>query len=526
MTTKENWYRRKRPELQFRIIKAIALSGHSSNNKLTRKLKVSHPVISAALNSLKTAKLIEYSHSEVHIHSKGRSEIYYSLTEKGWKEFISEIPIPKEFCVAILNTYRIRAQSGALKPMNKTELDSYFEIYKQKYLGYTSTQGHLVQSPFFNKLYEQWLAEYRQSFYEQSQLKRTTSLIDSPFFEKCYEESLEKYDPNGITVVQKVLECLAIHRSITEKQIYECLKSKHEETKEKLAGKIFRYPDFVREQIEHDYDVTKENISRVIDRYSHVERYIQGLLTPEEIEYNRVTRKYLEFLSHLVVIKKKNEDEPRYELSLFGIMLILAIVSHPQQKMLHVKNIDRGFVTTENDLTSFYKIVSKNYADKLPLIFGKWPIITSIWPHAYKGFLPVLYQNTIDEFTRFVRLGSVSITLGGVKEYIDSMEGIAFHIASKLIEIYQSLRSVRKKYDHTAISDLDQMHNIEHDENTEQDANAAISFLVEKEKELSAFLKYADLANYLMSIDDKKTDQIVDSLYDSDFSVIEEGTGQ
>ena len=206
--------------------------------------------------------------------------------------------------MAILNSYRIRAQSGALKPMNKTELDSYFEIYKQKYLGYTSTQGHLVQSPFFNKLYEQWLAEHRQSFYEQSQLKRTTSLIDSPFFEKCYEESLEKYDPNGITVVQKVLECLAIHRSITEKQIYECLKSKHEETKEKLAGKIFRYPDFVREQIEHDYDITKENISRVIDRYSML-KDIQGLLTPEELEYNRVTRKYLEFLSHLVVIKKK-----------------------------------------------------------------------------------------------------------------------------------------------------------------------------------------------------------------------------
>jgi DNA-binding MarR family transcriptional regulator len=273
MTTKENYYHRKKPELQFRIIKAIALSGHSSNNKLTRKLRVSHPVISAALNSLKTAKLIEYSHSEVHIHSKGRSEIYYSLTEKGWKEFISEFPTPEEFCTAILNSHRIRAQSGALKPMNNAELYSYFEIYKQKYLGYTSTQGHLVQSPFFNKLYEQWLAEYRQSYYEQSQLKRISSLVRSPFFEECYEESLEKYDPNGITVVQKVLECLAIHRSITEKQIYEYLKLKHEETKEKLAGKIFRYPDFVREQIEHDYDVTNENISRVIDRYSHVERY-------------------------------------------------------------------------------------------------------------------------------------------------------------------------------------------------------------------------------------------------------------
>ena len=170
-------------------------------------------------------------------------------------------------------------------------------------------------------------------------------------------------------------------------------------------------------------------------------------------------------------------------------MLILAIVSHPQQKMLHVEKIDRGFVTTENDLTSFYKIVSKNYADKLPLIFGKWPIITSIWPHAYKGFLPVLYQNTIDEFTRFVRLGTVSITLGGVKEYIDSMEGIAFHIASKLIEIYQSIRSVRKKYDHTAISDLDQMHNIEHDENTEQDANAADIFSSRKRKRAVGVLK-------------------------------------
>jgi hypothetical protein len=55
----------------------------------------------------------------------------------------------------------------------------------------------------------------------------------------------------------------------------------------------------------------------------------------------------------------------------------------------------------------------------------------------------------------------------------------------------------------------------------EQDDNIEISFLIEKERELSAFLKYADLANYLISLEDKKTDRGLNSLHNSDLLVIE-----
>jgi hypothetical protein len=176
----------------------------------------------------------------------------------------------------LLESYKVRQRSGWLSPMSSKDFELHYKSFEQKYLGYSSTRGYLVQSPFFSKLYEQWLAEFRPGLFGQDHLKHIIELVHSPFFEKCYEESLKISDLNGVTVVQKVFECLAIHRSITEKQIDDLLYSEQKRHEEKLAVKTS--PDFFQDQLEFHYAITPSNISRVIDRYTLSDRYMQDEL--------------------------------------------------------------------------------------------------------------------------------------------------------------------------------------------------------------------------------------------------------
>ena len=123
------------------------------------------------------------------------------------------------------------------------------------------------------------------------------------------------------------------------------------------------------------------------------------------IEHRDTIKRYLSILFHFIIIEIPDIDtkEPRYELSLLGIVLILAIVTHPHQKMFYANHVA---VKNNEDLISFYNKVSANYVDKLPLIFGKWTFLTNTWRYAYRWFLPVLYLNIEDEFARAMTSGS------------------------------------------------------------------------------------------------------------------------
>jgi DNA-binding MarR family transcriptional regulator len=483
-------YPKQIPKLQFRIIREIALAGQLSNVKLKERLEVSHSVISDAIKVLVDRGIIKKSHIDAVKHQYGKPEKYYALTEIGLDEFKNGNPTPDEFVEGLLKSYRVRGRRYFwLNPMGNKEFEFHYKLFEQKYVGYSSTHGYLVQSPFFNKLYEQWLAEYRPALFGQNHLKNIIELTHSPFLEKCYEESLKINDPNGITVFQKVLECLAIRRSITEKQIEEFLNSKQKQIEERLAGKTFKYPDFIQDQIEFHYAITPDNIRRVIDRYTFSESYKDEF---EDVSYETVIKKYLEFLSRLVIIKTDYDDGPKYELSLFGIMLILGIITRSNQKMLYKRD---GVKKNDEDLVEFYSTISRNYADKLPLVFGKWDLLTKAWGYAYRWFLPVLYQNIEDEYARAMRSGSVTVTLGGVKEYQETMQEIAFHTTAKLFELYEVLSSV-----------------------------SGHPVLKRKHRELAVLLKYADLSRFIKKLKDKNLTQVNQHLelaYNSELSIIE-----
>ena len=217
--------------------------------------------------------------------------------------------------------------------------------------------------------------------------------------------------------------------------------SKQRLIEEKLGRKSSMGPNFIQNQTEFHCAITPDNIKRVIDRYTLSGSYIRDELKQSDngFDYDGVVKKYLEFLSRLVIVKTDGADGPRYELSLLGVILILAIVTHPHQKMFYKNN---ELEKNNLDLVKFYSIVTQNYADKLPLIFGKWALLTRTRAYAYEWFLPVFYQNIGDEFTRAIRPGPVTVTLGGVKEFQETMQEIAFHTTVRLFDLYRGLSSV------------------------------------------------------------------------------------
>ena len=528
MPTKPKQYRK----LQFQILKEIALNGHLSNRKLRERLEVSHPVISEAIKSLMDRRLVEISYIDSTEPQGGKPEKYYTLTKQGLEEFISRIPAPEEFFQALLKSYNLRLQTGWLNTstMSIKDFELHHESYKQKYFGYSSTHAYVIQSSFFNKIYEQWLAEYRPGLFSQYRLKNIIDLAHSPFIEKCYEESL-KINDYAITIVQKVLECLAIHRSITEKQIEEYLNSNQKFIEEKLGRKISKYPDFYQGQIEFHCAITPANIKRVIERYTLSESHMQDELKQydDAFDYDGVVKKYLEYLSRLAIVRTDCAEGPRYELSLLGVMLTLAIVTHPHQQMFYK---DNEFEKNNIDLVKFYSIVSQNYADKLPLIFGKWALLTRTREYAYEWFLPVLYQNIEDEFARAIRPGPVTVTLGGVKEFQETMQEIAFHTTVRLFDLCRGLSSVLSDSDpneNPEIPLIRQKPGLDLTQKEKADLSAlkqrqkaGLLALEQKQNELAALLKYADLDIFIHELkDDNKNPTHLELVHNSELSIIE-----
>jgi DNA-binding MarR family transcriptional regulator len=495
--------------LQIKIINAIGLAGHLSNSKLTDRMNISHPVVSDAITSLLQRRLIEFSYVDEERTTKthksgGRPEKYYALTRNGLGLFIDENPAPEEFFTAILNFYTIREQSFLLRrnttiPVRIEEFENYFKRFKNECLSYASTQGYLIQSPFFGKLYRQWIVDNKPYFFEEEHLKYITTTIHSPFLENCLDQLFGKNSTNRIPITQKVLECLAIHRSLTEEQICKHISSKQKRIENKLGRS--KYPDFVQNSA-----VTKENIAISINLYTLNKNYLQsGFQTSVDYDYNKIMKSYVEYLSHLIIVKHESPMGSRYELSLFGILLILSIITDRRQKMFYT--IGNKFEKTEEDLISFYDKISQAYPEKLPLIFGKWALLSRINHNAYRWFLPVINQ-IIGDATQY---SSVPITLGGIKEYQDCLHGITFYTITQLFKIYEGLSSALSNNNQN--NDLD-IPLINKDTNSE-----ILLTLQEKEKELTAFLKYADLGRFVKHLE--QINQLSDSGYNSELSIIE-----
>src|SRR5215212_1980100 len=102
-----NWYdtKKRKPQLQIKILDALAIKGKISKNKAKNLLKkkptrkkentiYNYKEISDAFDILKNKGLIEFSNTT---EGSGKPEKHYRITERGLSSIIAEEPTPDKF---------------------------------------------------------------------------------------------------------------------------------------------------------------------------------------------------------------------------------------------------------------------------------------------------------------------------------------------------------------------------------------------------------------------------------------------
>ncbi len=414
------WYGGKKPTLQIGILRSIAIEGELSKRKLQDSLNAHYPDISDATELLKKRKIIEWSRDD---HKSRRAEHYYKLTRRGLEVIIDEFPDLEIFWKGIINYCYLSKNS-----ISSEDFDVYYKAFEAKYVGYSQTLDFFFQFDFVDKLLERWI----------------------------------KSNKEPINIVQKVLECIAIHRCITLEQIINYLqmqKTKYEygileEHRNRVGNKNAQFSDLITESQRIRYnenDILRENIISVIDGHTLSSDSFDQF--SELSERSEINAQYSDFINHLLIHVIENKAGNRYELTLFGIILILAIIhyNHRYQSKIYFNE----FLDKPRD-KNYYNIIVSNYKDKLPLIFAKWQLLTEVFngvDQLMANFEPIFYKE--------IRAPLISrpMNIGGVKEIYENTLGIAYYRYSKLAEIHESGVTSLEDISETRVGELSLVNN-------------------------------------------------------------------
>jgi hypothetical protein len=153
---------------------------------------------------------------------------------------------------------------------------------------------------------------------------------------------------------------------------------------------------------------------------------------------------YSDFMLHLFIVTKRIITGLVYELSLFGLMLVMAIItyrfagSHRSDRHHLINGINTSFgghklFYNSMDLKQCFDTVAVNYKDKIPLIFGKWDFLRShLGLMLYDSFDFLVYKDnrsyTFEE----------TIWFSGTKEYYDDLQALTRNAIKLLYPIYIS----------------------------------------------------------------------------------------
>ena len=200
-------------------------------------------------------------------------------------------------------------------------------------MGHPAVNSYLLQSQFFYKLVKNWLEDNYYAF----------------------------DNSDNTSISQKVLECMAIKRRITLQQLCKMTAESEDDFKEFLD----------KHSVKTGY------------HYYYIKEEDQGEGKGDQVEKHS-ENKYPDF-SHMLIVRKEDIGQGvTYELSLFGIMLVIALIR------FHYIGIDKVRFRIFNrhadadklrlffediPLEEYFDKIALNYHDKLPLIFGKWSLL-------------------------------------------------------------------------------------------------------------------------------------------------------
>lgn len=387
------WYKRKKPHLQIGILKSIASSGLASQKEIASQFGYKPSTISDAFKIMEDVDLIRWAN--VPEFKKGvRRERFYKLSAKGLSVLIDENPSPQEFWMAMIWYFRLNT-----KAVGKDEFNRYYDRFIQKSVGSFSLHSCFFLGDIFDSLFKNW----------------SKKLFGYQYDDQSRAHGYNYYNNNNnklpkTTQDHKVLECLLLNRRITIENIASLTQ---------LSEKEIR-------KILNDYIITQSSNS-----YSNYAKLFEGAYQSDKsIDVT------LDFLNHLVVIpikkdkgqekiQKAGEDSnnttAKYELSLLGVLLMLATKSLMRQRQ------EKIFQDSDGD---YYNKIASNYPDKLPLIFGKWKLLKGALDF---DFFPSLFDYL---FLDKSEISSLSVFLGGNKEIYDNIRSDTLGKINKFLKVY------------------------------------------------------------------------------------------
>lgn len=131
------------------------------------------------------------------------------------------------------------------------------------------------------------------------------------------------------------------------------------------------------------------------------------------------------FQIHRAVVQSNSANGTlTLSLSLFGVLMVLFLVMQH-----HGGGLPHGLMYAY-ELQDYFEIIAKNYTSKIPLIFEKWLLLTSLLgPIACVNFTPILDKNLREESFRY------SLRDGGNRELYLGTKETVYASQTRLIEL-------------------------------------------------------------------------------------------
>lgn len=427
-----------------------------SKKKCADELGAKYPDVSDAIEALKREKLVVHSFAD--FKSSPRPEQYYKLAHRGLETFIELNTSPHDFWNAIVWFCKLSKMK-----IDSTTFQGTYDRFEQKELGDWSVSRGYFHLYFFDRILDNWLKNTKLGKYSVGESR-------------------------PVPLSQKILECLALNRAITVEQIVNEIR--------KVDGEnfrtIFRNKDF--ESSPWAASISYERIKNVLDDYvpTAADYFSNIYLRNEDLDdSDKIIERYLDFVRHLIIVSKEqpveNGGSVRYELSLFGVLLILSIIRREYSWTSTTRKFQDSFLYSRMGLQEYYDKVAANYHDKLPLIFGKWDLLKK----KTQGMVVEPYFNVLlfDDIRSDVM--SVPILMGGNKEIYENIQALALDTNNKLLEIHDEALSVLEEDEHF---------------DDEQSIKRKYSKLVNmKLTEIEHLINYADLKMFARSLQQKRS---------------------
>jgi hypothetical protein len=268
---------------------------------MAKDLTGSHdPDVSDAIERLYKDGLILISE----FRANKRDKRFFKLSRKGLESLIDtreESPSPEEFWKALLWYCRLRK-----KEIDWNSFDSLYRRFQNIYLGYTPHREHFFQFRFIDILFKKWLKDN----------------------DKIYDPVRDNI-PKGVVISQRILECLGMNRLVTLGQLCQYIEEQRPvfEGDEKIG--YFPFSAFFGLSI----DGSEEGIKSALEKFTLPGDY-HGPYYPHRPElrydFDWLLSQYADFIQHLVVVPRLEKGDTRYELSLFGIVLLVSVRTYYQ----------------------------------------------------------------------------------------------------------------------------------------------------------------------------------------------------